>query len=572
MNQKLTARSSLESFRKEAKRWLRALRDHEPKAHARMHRAWPGAPEQPGLRDVQCALAREYGYTSWGALKSALAEIALASSSLEKLAPIFLEEACIHYGIRPDTSTWDRLYQDHPSRWQYAARILAKHPEIARHSIHTAAVCGDLAAVQRMLAERPTAARARGGLHNWEPLLFVCYSRLPIREASDNAVAIARSLIDAGASVQVRLSGDSSNLFGPLTGAIGDGEFSQPPHPQAAALAAFLIEQGADPYDAQAMYNTSLERDDVFWLDFLYERSARLGETGKWTATSSQWPKSGILDYLLGNAVSRAHLKRAQWLLTHGANPDCAHYYTKRKVHTEALLLGYTGMADLLARFGAKPETLRGRAAFQAACMRLDHEAAQTLAREHPEYLLDPAPLIHAAARDLPEVARLLLDLGMSPNAGNMTNFRPLHAAASGDSVRVAALLIERGAEIDPVETRFNGVPLGWALHGKQSRMIALLGELSRNARALVWMGNLKRLRELFAEDPELAKATDASGSLFSHLPDDEDLAAQVAELLLAYGADPSVPNQEGLDAVASSEKRGLDAVVDILKSRGAAD
>jgi hypothetical protein len=109
-------------------------------------------------------------------------------------------------------------------------------------------------------------------------------------------------------------------IFRPLVGTIGGGEFAQPPHPLAASLAALLIERGADPYQPQALYNTSLDNDDVFWLDFLYSESERRHETHKWREAAVQWPQAGMLDYLLGNAVSGNRLKRALWLLEHGAH------------------------------------------------------------------------------------------------------------------------------------------------------------------------------------------------------------------------------------------------------------
>jgi uncharacterized protein len=70
----LSSRSSIEALRKEAKRWLKALRAQDPTAHERFRRSHPGAPLQPGLRDVQYALAREHGEQSWAALKTALAQ------------------------------------------------------------------------------------------------------------------------------------------------------------------------------------------------------------------------------------------------------------------------------------------------------------------------------------------------------------------------------------------------------------------------------------------------------------------------------------------------------------------
>ena len=68
-----------------------------------------------------------------------------------------------------------------------------------------------------------------------------------------------------------------------------------------------------------------------------------------------------------------------------------------------------------------------------------------------------------------------------------------------------------------------------------------MLGAVSRNVWALCRMGNVARLRELFAEDPKLARTTDDRASPFFALPEDEDRAFEIAELLLASGADPRV-------------------------------
>jgi hypothetical protein len=67
MPRKLTPGSSLENMKKEAKRWLKALRAHDPQARARFARV-ALVPDEPGLRDVQHALAREYGFDGWTAL------------------------------------------------------------------------------------------------------------------------------------------------------------------------------------------------------------------------------------------------------------------------------------------------------------------------------------------------------------------------------------------------------------------------------------------------------------------------------------------------------------------------
>jgi hypothetical protein len=69
----IASATSVENLRKEAKRWLGALRAHDAEARARLERAWPGAPASPVLRDVQHALALEHGCTSWIALARAAA-------------------------------------------------------------------------------------------------------------------------------------------------------------------------------------------------------------------------------------------------------------------------------------------------------------------------------------------------------------------------------------------------------------------------------------------------------------------------------------------------------------------
>ena len=59
MPRKISPATTLETLRREAKRWLKALRAGGAEAPARLATAYPGAPEKPGLRDVQHA-AREH--------------------------------------------------------------------------------------------------------------------------------------------------------------------------------------------------------------------------------------------------------------------------------------------------------------------------------------------------------------------------------------------------------------------------------------------------------------------------------------------------------------------------------
>ena len=72
MPRRISSATSLELLRKQAKRWLKALRTGDQPARERLVQAYPASPSEPALRDVQHALAREYGFHDWPALTQAV--------------------------------------------------------------------------------------------------------------------------------------------------------------------------------------------------------------------------------------------------------------------------------------------------------------------------------------------------------------------------------------------------------------------------------------------------------------------------------------------------------------------
>jgi len=72
MTRRISPQTTLDNLKKEAKRWLKALRDQNAEAQERFARIYPKSSAQPVLRDVQHALALEFGFTGWNALKQAL--------------------------------------------------------------------------------------------------------------------------------------------------------------------------------------------------------------------------------------------------------------------------------------------------------------------------------------------------------------------------------------------------------------------------------------------------------------------------------------------------------------------
>ena len=167
------------------------------------------------------------------------------------------------------------------------------------------------------------------------------------------------------------------------------------------------------------------------------------------------------------------------------------------------------------------------------------------------------------------EAAEWLLDLGTSPDVVSRDGERALHIAAYNDSVDVAALLIGRGAEIDPIGRNYENTPLGGAMHCQAHRMIDVLGRVSRSAWEVGYAGNVDRQRELLAEKPERARATGDGETLLMYLPPgDESTALQVAQLLLDYGADPSIRDPQGMTAADRAERNAMFKVAALLRER----
>jgi uncharacterized protein len=559
MPRTLAPRTNLDALRKEAKRWRKAIEAGDADATARYAAAVRDPRPAPKLREVQHALAGEYGFASWAALKQEIED--RARSHAERVA-LFLEKSAHRYGVAPGTETWGNYERDAPARGARAARLLTRYPEIARDSLHTAVAAGDVDAVCNSLQKDPALADKRGGPDGWTPLLRLAYTRLPTQAAETNAVAIAALLLDHGADPRAHWS-DGQNAFKVLTGVIGGGEGGQSPHPQAEELARLLIARGADPLDGQALYNTSLGADDTFWVDLLWSESEKRGESARWRGYV---PELGgpPLDYLLGNAVPK-HPSRVAWLLAHGAQADALNAYSKRPIVRDAAVAGRRDLVDLLVAHGAGRPRLDDKEQFLAAAMQGDAGALRRLAQEYPDMLRDPAAMFAAIAQDRTDVAELLLDLGMSPDVGDNEGCRALHVTTHSGAVGVARLLIARGAEIDSVERCHHATPLGHANYHGRREMIAAIAPVSRDVRGLCFCGAIDRLAALLAEDPTLASRPSRGELPLFCLPDDDERAVEVAELLLAHGADASVRNTEGLTPDQVALRRGLEEAADLL-------
>ena len=542
-----TSKTTLDLLRKEAKRWLKALRANDAKAIERLKAASPKAPPTPGLRDVQHALAREYGLSDWVALKAALA-VPPSESDADRI------DTLLRHGWTGDIAA--------------AERILARHPDLARDSLFTAATCGLAGEVERQLARDPAAATRTGGTRQWTALAYVTYGRID----PENAVTIARRLLAAGADPHFSFNDGWDNPFSLICGAIGLGEQAKPTHLQAVDLVELLVAAGADPYDRQALYNISVAGDDADWYQRLWDACERAGKADAWRAADGGFLGKTMLDYLLGNAVGQNHVARAQWLLYHGADANTTHAYTKSSLHKLAQLSGFRDLTALLETHGVAPVRLTGLEGLIAAAQRHDEPAVRALLAENPALIRDPHPLLAAAAHGNADAVALLLRCGADPRGVDHEGISPLHRAVQADAPDIVDLLLAAGAEIDLRERKWKGTPLTWALVLHRPHIARELAPLSRDVRGLAGLADLERLDAVLAAEPERANhrldVEDRVTPLFC-LPEDEDAAMAVAEILLRHGADPGLRNPQGKTPADVARQRGLDDAADLIEAAG---
>ena len=147
-------------------------------------------------------------------------------------------------------------------------QLIRKSPSLTGVHIWVAAATGDLGAVRRFLDGDAALASAEGGTRNWDPLLYLCFSRLlRVDDAcASRMLEIARLLLDAGADPNTSWT-DPQEAEGsretPLYGAAGVANRVE--------LARLLIERGADPNDGETAYHMA-EHDGVPCAEVIFPK------------------------------------------------------------------------------------------------------------------------------------------------------------------------------------------------------------------------------------------------------------------------------------------------------------
>jgi len=457
----LPSRPSLELDKKQAKRLLRAAREGDATALARIAAQHPryasaAAVDVGALRlaDVELVLAREYGFASWPRYKH-FVEALLADRS-DRVA-MLTRAVCSNQLAR-------------------GVALLEREPELARSDFFAACACGELEHVRAALAKDAALAVTGGGPNGWPPLVYVCFSRFWRRDRARAAqlLEIARLLLEHGASpdshyvteehgqVQTCLFAAAGIANHPeltrllLEAGASVDESVEPPPAAAVEARPEHIEAWLKQHPLEALYH-ACEFRDVACLRLLLEAK----------------PIALAVSYCLGRALD-FESDAARLFLEHGADPNFVVPWAERRAHFHKAVMHRRSPALLRAMLehGADPNLpdAAGATPYDYAVRHGADELAFVLAefggqsqRAHANATPDPYLLVREARRgNVTELARYLA-LGANVNAA--LDMPPLHSACYAGQLPAAKLLVEHGASLSQLNA-YRGTALASCIYG----------------------------------------------------------------------------------------------------------
>lgn len=358
-----------------------------------------------------------------------------------------------------------------------AAALLEADPSLADANIFVAAMLGRSQRVKTLLAENPKAATTEGGPYGWVPLLYVCYGRVHAMRDGESCLATVEALLDAGADPDAHWLWDGICVFSALTGCFGEGEGGPVKlceHPEGIAMARCLLERGADPNDAQALYNRMFTSGSVC-LTMLID--AGLSPTARINWPVGESAGQTTMSYQLYHAARSGLLARVQILLAAGVDID-ERDPAGDSVWRVAALGGHDEVCARLEAAGAVPEPLSESDVFASAFRCRDFERVRAALRAEPT-IFDRAEakhgslLSHALATGDLEGLSIIVDLGV--NLDRNPAEPAAHQAALHGQLEALAYVLAHGADPMRLDVRFNATALGWAEHNGRAEAAAFL-------------------------------------------------------------------------------------------------
>jgi hypothetical protein len=507
------ANPDLDHLRRQARDLLRAARAGDAGATGRIS----AVSDRLILASAQLAVARDYGFDSWPALKI---EVEARAQDLATFAAEFCRESV-------------RGYHDK------AVRMLAARPELAGYSLATQIVLGEAEPVRRALEADPGLVTRTDPATGWTALNAACASRWhkldPAR--AGGLLATAQMLLDAGADLEGGAGpARAGRGWNPLRCAVAGA--ANP------AIVRLLLDRGARPGDHE-LYLAGFADDDHECLCLLLAHTPEVSGVvlEALAAPISQHDTEGVRLLLEAGADPNKFVTDSdreapvlheavqagcgpaliELLAGHGAELEAAGP-DGRTAYALAVSQGRSEVADVLRRHGARAD-VTGADALLSVLLRADRAAVDDQFAVHPDQLGEltdsqrGAVLTRAAETGNVAAIGLMLDLGFPiETLGGDHGAAALHTAAYSGSAKVVQLLLERGADVEAHDGNWDSTAIVWAKIGSSERP-------GTNPDA-DWLAVLQALLDAGASTEGIEIDEDA----------DHPLSAAVADLLRQHG------------------------------------
>ena len=435
MARQLTPSSSLENLKREAKRWLKALRESDQEARARLKRAYPQAPAEPTLRDVQLALAREFGLAGWAELKARVESGPAATS--EELRELLAAAE------RGDAAGVVAVLDVHPHLIDQPG-TLDGHSGL-RTALHFAVGHRD---VVKLLLDRGADPNIRDEGDDAMPLHFA---------AERGDLDVVKLLVEHGADT---VGDGTMHELNALGWAVGWDYVHQK------EVADYLLAHGA-----QHTIHTAVALGDLEVIREIARRSP--------TDVDTPMDKTNRRRRPLHLAVLKKQPGALKALLDAGADVH-ARDASGLTPLDQAALDAELEMANTLVAHGARID-------LPAAVALERTDDIERLLRESPDALRPGRRwgglIVRAAARSSGPVVERLIRLGASPNAIDNTatsvdeteGYSALHAAAFHGNIEAIRVLMQHGANVRLRDSKYCGTPAGWARYAKHPEAVQVI-------------------------------------------------------------------------------------------------